>query len=77
MKSTETEEYELIVDDEFAASATGPNAIDEIMHYLMVYVQDGGHAEVYRVTRERINMNDVPGFAERFGSLPSPPKDGE
>lgn len=54
-KEEETAEFELHVDGEFQAGASGPfeMAIQEIMHYKREYIEDGV-ATIYRVTREEV-----------------------
>ncbi len=49
-----TVEYELYVNDEFAAGSTSK---DEILHYVSVYAQDGGEMEVQIVYRSKIDIS--------------------
>lgn len=47
------EEYQLFVDDEFAAGTSGAGAYDEIMNYALQYVNDG-RVDIYKVTRQLV-----------------------
>lgn len=50
--------YELQVDDEFQASASGPkaDALAEIRHYASIY-KDDGVCKIYRLTRQEISLD--------------------
>lgn len=47
--------YELTVNDEYAASASGKGALTEICRYAYQYMEDG-EVKIYRVFREQINI---------------------
>lgn len=55
--------YELLVNDEWQAEASGPGALAEIMHYAEQYSEDGP-VTIFKVTRKEIafvkRLNDDP-----------------
>lgn len=51
----EPEEFEIIQDDMQVASASGPNAYEEIMRYAAQYAEDGP-LEIFQITRKRIDV---------------------
>jgi hypothetical protein len=59
--AVETAEFELYVNDELVATASGPidRALSEILHYQSVYAQDSGKPEIWKIDRTRISMADI------------------
>lgn len=50
--------YELTVNDEYTASASGKGALAEICRYAYRYMEDG-EVKIYRVLREEINIQSL------------------